>query len=189
MTVFWRYDNELWDWINAWNFLANGMTLKYSTTLCHMTSLIYQQQRLRRVEGQCGNDIIQILSWLILTWYILTTTIYLITIWDKYSKKVKLPATAMLAQKGTGSIAPTQSWPQQYMAVGGQRHAHAALYPGERTTGTHCTGGWLGLKAGLDTEATEKILCLCRGLKPGRPVCSQTLYWLSYPSSPTSWDT
>ena len=31
----------------------------------------------------------------------------------------------------------------------GQRHALAALYPRERP-GTHCTGGWVGLRAGLD---------------------------------------
>jgi hypothetical protein len=24
--------------------------------------------------------------------------------------------------------------------------------PGERTPGTHCTGGWVGPRAGLDTE-------------------------------------
>jgi hypothetical protein len=28
-----------------------------------------------------------------------------------------------------------------------------------------------------------KVLCLCRGSNPGRPVCSQTRYWLSYPIS------
>ena len=31
----------------------------------------------------------------------------------------------------------------------GQRHAPAALYPRE-TPGTHCTGGWVGHRAGLD---------------------------------------
>ena len=31
----------------------------------------------------------------------------------------------------------------------GQRHAPAALYPRERH-GTHCTGGWVGHRAGLD---------------------------------------
>ena len=31
----------------------------------------------------------------------------------------------------------------------GQRHAPAAHYPRERP-GTHCTGGWVGLRAGLD---------------------------------------
>ena len=33
--------------------------------------------------------------------------------------------------------------------VRGQRHAPAALYPRERP-GTHCTGGWLVPRAGLD---------------------------------------
>jgi hypothetical protein len=33
--------------------------------------------------------------------------------------------------------------------VGGQRHALAALHPGKRPS-THCTGGWVGPKAGLD---------------------------------------
>jgi hypothetical protein len=34
--------------------------------------------------------------------------------------------------------------------------------------------GWVGFKAGLDTEARGKILRLCQGSNPGRPVCSQT---------------
>jgi hypothetical protein len=42
------------------------------------------------------------------------------------------------------------------MGVSGQHHAPAALYPRERTPGTHCTGGWVGPRAGLDTEATGK---------------------------------
>ena len=33
--------------------------------------------------------------------------------------------------------------------VGGQRHAPAALPPGKRP-GTHCIGGWVGLRAGMD---------------------------------------
>jgi len=33
--------------------------------------------------------------------------------------------------------------------VSGQQHAPAALYPRERT-GTHFTGGWVGLRTGLD---------------------------------------
>jgi hypothetical protein len=33
--------------------------------------------------------------------------------------------------------------------VGGKRHAPAALPPGQRP-GTHCTGGWVGPRAGLD---------------------------------------
>jgi hypothetical protein len=35
------------------------------------------------------------------------------------------------------------------MGVGGQRHAPAALPPRERP-GTHCIGGWVGPRAGLD---------------------------------------
>jgi hypothetical protein len=42
--------------------------------------------------------------------------------------------------------------------------------PGERTPGTHCTGGWVGPRAGLDTEARGKILCPRRGSNPDRPI-------------------
>jgi hypothetical protein len=57
-----------------------------------------------------------------------------------------------------------------------------ALSPGKRTPGTHCTGGWVGPRAGLDTEVRGKKLYLCRGSNPGRPASSQTLHWLSYPA-------
>jgi hypothetical protein len=59
--------------------------------------------------------------------------------------------------------------------LSGQRHALAAIYLRQRTSITHCTGGWVGLTAGLDTEARGKILYLYRGSNPDRPVCSQTL--------------
>jgi hypothetical protein len=58
----------------------------------------------------------------------------------------------------------------------GQRHAPAALYPGERTPGTHWTGGWVGPRAGLDTEARGRIRCPCRGSNPYRPVV-QSVSW------------
>jgi hypothetical protein len=51
------------------------------------------------------------------------------------------------------------------------------------TPGTHSVGGRVGPRAGLDAEVRGKILCLCRGSNPGRPVRSQTLNWLSYPGS------
>jgi hypothetical protein len=54
--------------------------------------------------------------------------------------------------------------------VSSQCYAPAALCPGERTPGTHCTGGWVGPRAGLDTEDRGKILCLCRESNPDRPV-------------------
>jgi hypothetical protein len=51
--------------------------------------------------------------------------------------------------------------------------------PGERTPGTHCTGGWVGLRAGLDREVRGNVLLPLPGIEPqspGRPA----LYWLSY---------
>jgi hypothetical protein len=54
------------------------------------------------------------------------------------------------------------------MTVRGQRHALAALYPGERTPGTDWTGGWMEPRVGLDTEAIGKTLC--QGSIPVRPV-------------------
>jgi hypothetical protein len=65
--------------------------------------------------------------------------------------------------------------------VSGQSHAPVALNPRESTPGIHLTGCWVGPRAGLDTEASGKTLC--RGSNPGRPACSQTLHWLSYPGS------
>jgi hypothetical protein len=41
-----------------------------------------------------------------------------------------------------------------------------ALAPGDRTLGTHCTGGWVGPRAGLDTEARGKILSSLPGIEP-----------------------
>jgi hypothetical protein len=55
--------------------------------------------------------------------------------------------------------------------------------PGDRTPGTHCTGGWVGHKAGLDAGARRKILCPCRGSNPDRSARSHTLYCLSYRGS------
>jgi hypothetical protein len=54
--------------------------------------------------------------------------------------------------------------------VSGQHHAPAALYPGRKDPGTQFTGGWVGPRAGLDTEARGKILCPCQRSNPDRPV-------------------
>jgi hypothetical protein len=56
------------------------------------------------------------------------------------------------------------------MGVSDKRHAPATLCPGEKTPVTHCTGGWVGLTVGLDTEVRGKILCLCRESNPDHPV-------------------
>jgi hypothetical protein len=52
------------------------------------------------------------------------------------------------------------------MGVSGQHQAPAALTPGERTPGTHCTGGWVGPRTGLDSEATGHILSPLPGIEP-----------------------
>jgi hypothetical protein len=38
--------------------------------------------------------------------------------------------------------------------------------PGENTPGIHWIGEWMGLRAGLDTEAKGKVLYLCRESNP-----------------------
>jgi hypothetical protein len=53
--------------------------------------------------------------------------------------------------------------------VSGQRHAPAALYPRERNPGTHCTGGWVGPRAVVDTEFRGKIPSLLPGIEPRSP--------------------
>jgi hypothetical protein len=50
--------------------------------------------------------------------------------------------------------------------------------PVERTPGTHCTGGWVGPRGGLDIEATGKVLSSVPGIEPllpGPPARRQTL--------------
>jgi hypothetical protein len=66
------------------------------------------------------------------------------------------------------------------MGVSGQRDAPPRFTPRERIPGTHWIGGWVGLRAGLDTGARRKIFCPCQGSNPDRPAHSQTLYCLSY---------
>jgi hypothetical protein len=62
--------------------------------------------------------------------------------------------------------------------------------PGERTPGTLCTGGWVGPRAGLDTEARGKILCPCRRSNPDRlgvqPVVRHYTAWAT-PAPTTLW--
>jgi hypothetical protein len=69
------------------------------------------------------------------------------------------------------------------MGVSGQRHAPPRFTPGERTPGTHCIGGRVGPRAGLDAGARRKILCPYRGSNPDRPARSQSLYCLNYRGS------
>jgi hypothetical protein len=58
--------------------------------------------------------------------------------------------------------------------------------PPEMTTSIQWTGGCVGHRVSLDTEVRRKILFPQLGIEPrspGRPVRSQTLYWLNYPGS------
>jgi hypothetical protein len=51
--------------------------------------------------------------------------------------------------------------------------------PGVRAPRTHCTGGWVGPRAGLDAEGRGKeAFCPCRESNPGNPARSQILYWV-----------
>jgi hypothetical protein len=57
------------------------------------------------------------------------------------------------------------------MRVGGQLHAPATLPPGKRP-GTHCVGGWMGPRAGLDGCAT--LLCIL--IKRRTSLCYDTAH-------------
>jgi hypothetical protein len=67
-----------------------------------------------------------------------------------------------------------------------QRHDPASFYPRESTPGTHWLGGCVALRAGLNTEARGKILCLYRDRAPVVQSVVKTLYRLSSRSSITS---
>jgi hypothetical protein len=92
------------------------------------------------------------------------------TIWKHVTsgKAVTLPPCKWQGRED--AYCPTHTWPRHWMGVSGQRHATDALYTRERTAGTCWIGGWVGLRAGLNTEAREKILDIRREWNPGRPV-------------------
>jgi hypothetical protein len=67
------------------------------------------------------------------------------------NKKGKFhPTTGHEIQEGEEKISSTLSLTSALEKVGGQRHAPTALFPGKRPS-THCTGGWVGPRTGLDT--------------------------------------
>ena len=61
--------------------------------------------------------------------------------------------------------------------MGGQHHAPAALPLGRRP-GNHCTGGWVGTRAGLEGYNLAPIGILYLDL----PAHGKLLYLLNYPS-------
>jgi hypothetical protein len=107
-----------------------------------------------------------------------------VTYTSMYLYQQGCPATVMLAP-GEKMYSSYSLLTSALHGVSGQRQPLPRFALGERTSGSHCKGGWVGLRAGLDTEARGKILCLCPGSTSGSPVCSQTLYCLSCPSSRT----
>ena len=61
--------------------------------------------------------------------------------------------------------------PRHQNGVRGQRHTPVAFYPRERS-GNHCTGGWVGPRAGLDDGNFRPT-----GIRsPNRPARSHSLY-------------
>jgi hypothetical protein len=137
------------------------------------------------------------LNWLTNFFYISLSVLHIKYVWQKGAghneisicKAKKSRYTPWWRLEGRGGIAPTHSWPRHYMGVSGQRHALAPLWPGERTPGTHCTeGGWVSQSEPVWTQRLEENSLPLPGIEPqspGRPLRSQILYWLSYPSS---WD-
>jgi hypothetical protein len=66
---------------------------------------------------------------------------------EKLSKSKVTPLQARMWLRGGYRYSSTLPRPGRYNGVRGQQHAPVALYPQERP-GTHCTGGWLGPRAG-----------------------------------------
>jgi hypothetical protein len=93
--------------------------------------------------------------------------------------------THMKEQWGRECIAPTHSQPRHYVRLVVSVTLRPLFIPGQRTTDTHRTGDWVAPRPGLNTEVREEILLPLQGiepLSPGRPVRSQTMYWLNYPA-------
>ena len=65
------------------------------------------------------------------------------------------------------------------MAVGGQRHAPAAVPPAKGLS-THCEGGWVGPRAGLDGCGKLAFTWI----RPPHPTAhSESLYRIRYPGT------
>jgi hypothetical protein len=50
------------------------------------------------------------------------------------------------------------------------------LTPRESAPGTHCAGGWVGPRAGLDATEGRKMSYACRESNFGRPARKPSLY-------------
>jgi hypothetical protein len=83
----------------------------------------------------------------------------------------------MKAQRESRGYSSALSLTLALDGVGSQLHALAALPPAKRC-GTHCTGGCVGPRTGLD--GCEKSRPPTRIQSPDRPARSESLYRLSY---------
>jgi hypothetical protein len=78
-----------------------------------------------------------------------------------WTSRVKLSCYRHSSDKGERKYSSLSFLTSALVGMSGLCHAPTALFPRQKTPGTHCTGGWVGLRAGLDTEGIGKILCLC----------------------------
>jgi hypothetical protein len=62
-----------------------------------------------------------------------------------------------------------------------------AFTPGEKIPGTHWTGGWVGPRAGLNIEATRKILCPRRESNPDSLVVQPVVRHYTARANPAQW--
>ena len=85
---------------------------------------------------------------------------------------------ATKALRDSRDIALLYFWPRHWKGVRGQRHDPTANYPRERPR-THCTGGWVGLWAGLDWCGKSRPTGIW---SPDRQARGQSLYRLRYPA-------
>jgi hypothetical protein len=88
----------------------------------------------------------------------------------KSIKHAKAKAVPLQALGGRGGIAPIildlgTRWGWVVTVTPRPRFA-----PGKGPPGIHCTGGWVGPRAGLDTEVWGKIFCPRRRSNPDRSV-------------------
>jgi hypothetical protein len=72
----------------------------------------------------------------------------------------------MEALGGRGGTASTYSWPRHWMGWVVSVTPWPRFRPRKRTPLSHWTGGWVGPRAGLDTEFRGKILLPLPGIEP-----------------------
>jgi hypothetical protein len=129
----------------------SSQALSTQFSILRLSSLLY----LRLLSGLLPSDF---QSKILYTFFISTTD----ATWPSHFialdliLKVKLSHYCHSGTKGRVYITFFSRW-----GVSGQHRTLATLYSGKGSPSNHCVGGWVGLKAGLDTEARGKILCLC----------------------------